>query len=127
MKALEKVDKDAIKLRFAVGLDKLLEKSDIKSWKKLAGEAGMEPSHIQKIAAGKVDVALTTNISLAAAFGISYSELAATFEKVTDKDILAFVEKIDIQKKHKGKAKLPLKPTSKKAKKRTSNNTLKYL
>lgn len=108
MKALEKSDKDAIKLRFAVGLSKLLEKSDMKSWKKLAREAGMEPSHIQKIAAGKVDVALTTNISLAAAFGISYPELAGTYEQVTEKDIQEFLEKAEVQKKHKGKPKLPL-------------------
>ena len=116
MKALEKSDKDAIKLRFAVGLTKLLEKSEIKSWKKLAKEAGMEPSHIQKIAAGKVDVALTTNISLANAFGISYLELASTYENVTDQDIHAFIEKIEIQRKHKGKSKLPLPTTGKKHK-----------
>ena len=108
MKALEKSDKDAIKLRFAVGLSKLLQKSDIKSWKKLAKEAGMEPSHIQKIAAGKVDVALTTNISLAAAFAISYTELAATYENVTEKDIQEFREKSETLRKHKGKSKLPL-------------------
>ncbi len=117
MKALEKSDKDAIKLRFAVGLSKLLEKSDIKSWKKLAKEAGMEPSHVQKIAAGKVDVALTTNISLASAFGISYSELAETYERVTEKEIQEFLEKAEAQKKHKGKTKMPLKSVRKKAKK----------
>src|ERR1700754_2757737 len=108
MKALEKSDKDAIKLRFAVGLSKLLEKSEIKSWKKLAKEAGMEPSHIQKIAAGKVDVALTTNISLAAAFGLSYTEIASNYERVTEKDIQEFLEKAEAQRKHKGKSKLPL-------------------
>jgi|GEM_PF-2938308 len=118
MKALEKSDKDAIKLRFAVGLSKLLEKSDLKSWKKLAREAGMEPSHIQKIAAGKVDVALTTNISLAAAFRISYSELAATYEQITEKDIQEFLEKVEMQKKHKGKAKLPISITQKREKKK---------
>ncbi|MDO6434805.1 helix-turn-helix transcriptional regulator [Flavitalea sp. BT771] len=114
MKALEKSDKDAIKLRFAVGLSKLLEKSDIKSWKKLAKEAGMEPSHIQKIAAGKVDVALTTNISLAAAFGITYPELAETYEHVTEKDIQEFLEKAEAQKKLKGKSKHPLSSPIKK-------------
>jgi transcriptional regulator with XRE-family HTH domain len=108
MKALDKSEKDAIKLRFAVGLSKLLEKSGIRSWKKLAREAGMEPSHIQKIAAGKVDAALTTNISLAAAFGITYLELAATYERVSDKDIQEFIERQETQRKHKGKPKLPL-------------------
>jgi transcriptional regulator with XRE-family HTH domain len=108
MKPLEKSDKDAIKLRFAVGLSKLLEASEIKSLKKLAKEAGMEPSHIQKIAAGKVDVALTTGVSLAAAFGISYTELAATFERATEKDIREFLEKQEALKKHKGVPKLPL-------------------
>jgi len=108
MKAQEKSDKDAIKLRFAVGLSKLLEKSGIKSLKKLARDGGMEPSHIQKIASGKVDVTLTTSISLAAAFGISYAELAATYERVTDKDIREFLDNQETQKKHKGKPKLPL-------------------
>jgi len=112
MKALEKSDKDIIKLRFAVGLSKLLEKSELKSLKKLAREAGMEPSHIQKIAAGLVDVALTTNISLAAAFHISYTELAATYEQVTDRDIQQFLEKQEALKKHKGKPKLPLATSS---------------
>jgi transcriptional regulator with XRE-family HTH domain len=107
MKPLEKSDKDAIKLRFAVGLSKLLAKSEIKSWKKLAREAGMEPSHIQKIASGKVDVALTTNISLATAFQISYAELAATYEQVTDKDVQEFLENKMELKKHKGKPKIP--------------------
>jgi transcriptional regulator with XRE-family HTH domain len=114
MKALEKSDKEAIKLRFAVGLSKLLEKSNIKSWKKLAKEAGMEPSHIQKIAAGKVDVALTTNISLAAAFGITYPVLAETYENVTEKDIQEFLEKAEVQKKHKGNPKAPLTSSAKK-------------
>jgi transcriptional regulator with XRE-family HTH domain len=108
MKPLEKSDKDAIKLRFAVGLSKLMDKSDIKSWKHLAREAGMEPSHVQKIASGKVDVALTTNIALTSAFGISYVELAAAYQNVTDADVQKFLEKIDIQKKLKGKSKLPL-------------------
>ena len=108
MKPLEKAEKDAIKLRFAVGLSKLLEKSDFKSLKKLAREAGMEPSHIQKIAAGKVDVALTTNISLASAFGISFTELAATFDQVTEREIQDFLEKREELKKHKGAPKLPL-------------------
>ena len=117
MKPLEKSDKDAIKLRFAVGLSKLLENSEFKSLKKLAREAGMEPSHIQKIAAGKVDVALTTNISLAAAFSISYTELAATFEQVTESDIQEFLEKQETLKKHKGVPKLPLVSSSAKNRK----------
>jgi transcriptional regulator with XRE-family HTH domain len=121
MKPLEKSDKDAIKLRFAVGLSKLLESSEFKSLKKLAREAGMEPSHIQKIAAGKVDVALTTNISLAAAFGVSYSELAATFERVTERDIQEFLENREKLKKHKGVPKLPLSSSA--AKKRNKRGS----
>ena len=121
MKPLEKSDKDAIKLRFAVGLNKLLEKSEIKSLKKLAREAGMEPSHIQKIAAGKVDVALSTNISLAMAFGITYSELATTYERVTDKDIQEFIEIKESQKQNKGKLKLPLSSVRPNTKKRKAN------
>ena|ERR1700744_5954591 len=116
MKALEKSDKDAIKLRFAVGLSKLLEKSEIKSWKKLAKEAGMEPSHIQKIAVGKVDVALTTSISLATAFGMSFSEFASAYEQVSEKDIQDYIIKLEFQKQHKGKSKLPVVIRKKNAK-----------
>jgi transcriptional regulator with XRE-family HTH domain len=108
MKPLEKQEKDAIKLRYAVALSKLLEKSEIKSLKKLAHEAGMEPSHVQKIAAGSVDVALTTNFALARAFGISYTDFAATFERVAEKDIQDFIQKQEKLRKHKGKPKLPL-------------------
>ena len=120
MKALEKSEKDAIKLRFAVALSKLLEKNGIKSWKKLAKEAGMEPSHIQKIAAGKVDVALTTTISLASAFGISYSEFAGFYEQVTEKEIQEFLKTTELQKKHKGNLKLPLSTANKEDTKRKS-------
>jgi transcriptional regulator with XRE-family HTH domain len=117
MKPLEKSDKEAIKLRFAVGLNKLLLKSEISSLKKLARESGMEPSHIQKIAAGKVDVSLTTAISLATAFGISYSELATSYEGVKPDDIQKYLDEAKLRKEHKGKAKIPVKKSTGKGKK----------
>jgi plasmid maintenance system antidote protein VapI len=113
MKAQEKADKNAIKLRFAAALYKVLSNSSIGSFRKLAKEAGMEPSHIQKISVGQLDVTLTTSIAIANALGISYAELATAYDLVTDKDISAFLQTLEAQKRNKGKAKLPLIPAKK--------------
>ena len=123
MKALEKSDKDAIKLRFATALNQAHKQSTIDSWKKLAKEAGMEPSHIQKISVGLLDVSLTTTVAIANALGLSYYDLAHIYHSVTDRDIQDYREKLDAQRKHKGKSKTPLSPnkysiSNKKAKKR---------
>jgi len=121
MKALEKSDKTAIKLRFAAALSKQLDKSGIKSWKKLAEAAGMEPSHIQKISVGKVDVVLTTSIAIANAFKMSYTELSAVYDQVSEEDVQVYIEQLEAQKNLKGKAKLPL-PTHKKKKLKRKND-----
>ena len=105
MKALEKADKQDIKIRYATGLAKALEDSPIKSWRKLAKEAGMESAHIQKISVGKLDVATTTNVALANALGITYTALAAYYDAVTDADIDQFLENLKKQKKIRGKKK----------------------
>ena len=86
MKAQEKDEKDEIKFRFAVALYKALKDSSLTSFRKLAKEAGMEPAHIQKIAAGKLDVTLTTNIAINKALGIKYSQLAEYYDNVTPAD-----------------------------------------
>jgi predicted transcriptional regulator len=109
MKALEKEDKKRIKFRFAVGLYKALQDSHIKSFRKLAKEAGMEPAHIQRISVGKVDVTLTTNIAIAEALKISYSVLAVYYDNVTDDDTVIFLKYLSEQKKLRGKKKKALK------------------
>jgi plasmid maintenance system antidote protein VapI len=113
MKAQEKADKTTIKFRFAAALYKALSNSSIESFRKLAKEAGMEPSHIQKISVGQLDVTLTTSIAIANALGISYAELATAYDQVTEREITAFMQTLEAQKKNKGKAKLPLAPGKK--------------
>jgi len=120
MKAQEKADKTAIKLRFAAALYKALSNSSIESFRKLAKEAGMEPSHIQKISVGQLDVTLTTSIAIAHALGMSFTELANAYDRVTEEDIQEFIQILVAQKKNKGKAKLPLSPPKKAGKKKKS-------
>ena len=103
MKALEKGDKNRIKLRFAAGLYKALKASSWKSFRKLAEEAGMEPAHIQKISAAKLDITLTTCISIATALNISYTDFASYYDMVTEKDIEEFSEHLASQIRVKGK------------------------
>ncbi|OJW35495.1 MAG: hypothetical protein BGO54_04085 [Sphingobacteriales bacterium 46-32] len=105
MKAQEREEKVAIKFRYAVGLYKALKNSSLKSFRKLAKEAGMEPAHIQKISVGKLDVSLTTNIAIAQALGISYTDLSAYYDGVTETDTQEFREYLEKQKILKGKEK----------------------
>lgn len=105
MKALEKEEKDNIKLQYAVGLYKALKNSSFKSYRQLAKEAGMEPAHMQKIAVGKLDVTLTTNVAIATALGITYTELAAYFDGITENDTEDFILYLEEQKQLRGKKK----------------------
>ena len=109
MKALEKEDKDKIKFNYAVGLYKALKNSQWTSFRKLAKEAGMEPAHIQKISVGNLDVSLTTNIAIATALNISYTELAAYYDGVNENDTQEFIRYLEDQKQLRGKAKIKLK------------------
>ena len=105
MKTLEKADKQQIKLRYATALAKAMGDSPLSSFRKLAKEAGMEPAHIQKIATGKLDVAVTTSVAIAAALGISYAALAAYYDQVTEKDIADYVVLLQKQQAIRGKKK----------------------
>jgi len=104
MKAQDKEEKDRIKFRFAAGLHLALKNSKLNSFRKLAKEAGMEPAHIQKISVGKLDISLTKSIAIAAALGISYTELASYYDNVTDKDIQDFLKLLNSQRKSRGKS-----------------------
>jgi hypothetical protein len=74
----------------------------------------MEPSHIQKISVGQLDVSLTTTVAIANALELSYYELAYIYHNVTESDIQEYKEKLEAQRLHKGKNKTPL-PSKKKS------------
>ncbi|WP_126246209.1 helix-turn-helix domain-containing protein [Chitinophaga rhizosphaerae] len=105
MKPLELEEKIEIKLRYATALHKAFKASGLKSFRKIASLAGMEPSHIQRIASGKNDVTLTTNVAISKALGITYGEFARYFDEVTSSDIQEFVKYLDAQKKSASKSK----------------------
>jgi transcriptional regulator with XRE-family HTH domain len=113
MNKLETEITKAIKLRFAVGLHKALKDSALKSYRKLAKEAELEPAHIQKIANGKKDISLTTTIAIAKALGITYSKLSAYYDNVTEKDTQEFLIYLEKQKQLRGKEKIPEKAKKK--------------
>lgn len=99
MKAKGSEEKKKIKLRFAVGLSKALEKSQFGSFRDLSIHLGFEPSHIQRIATGKVDIALTTSIALAEGLGITYQKLSSYYDDVTDVEIKMFLELLSSRKR----------------------------
>ena len=105
MSGQTKAEKQAIKLRYATGLYKALKKSSFKSFRKMAEAGDMEPSHIQKISVGKVNVTLTVNVAIANALGITYSELAEYYDGVTEKDTHEFLEYLAKQKSIRGNKK----------------------
>ena len=102
MKPQDKEDKDLIKLKYAAGLHKALKERSIKSYRKLAAADGMEPAHVHRIVRGRIDVALTTNIAIAKALGMTYAQLAGYYDGVTQQDIDEYVE-AEKQKSVKGK------------------------
>jgi hypothetical protein len=99
MKAKEKGEKSLIRLRYAVALEKALKASKFNSFRDLALHIGFEPSHIQRISSGKVDVVLTTNISLAEGFDLTFAQLSAFYDKVTQDDMNAFLKEKEAKRK----------------------------
>ncbi|RPE05358.1 hypothetical protein EGT74_23505 [Chitinophaga lutea] len=65
----------------------------------------MEAAHVQKLSRGKIDAALTTNIAVAKALGISYTQLAAYFDGVTQQDIDEYLAELEKLKKAAAKKK----------------------
>ncbi|MDB5229610.1 MAG: hypothetical protein JWN76_415 [Chitinophagaceae bacterium] len=115
MKAKEKEEKENIKLRYAVGLANALKKSQYKSFRDFALNIGFEPSYMQRIASGKVDIALSTSISLAEGLGISYAILSNYYDEVQETEIKDFLKEQNRNKRKKGL--ISKKKTSKRAKK----------
>jgi transcriptional regulator with XRE-family HTH domain len=102
MKAQNKAEQDRIKMRFAAALHKAIKNSSLDSYRQLAKEAGMESAHIQKISTGKLDLSLTKIIAISDALGLSFADLADFYVKVTDKDMEAFLQSLEMQKKIRG-------------------------
>ena len=73
--------KESIKIAFAKHLTDLLEQYRLKqnlnraSLRKLAGRSNLEYSQVQRIFKGKVDVSLTTIVSLAEGLEVSLSKI----------------------------------------------------
>ena len=103
MKAQNKAEKDRIKLRFAAAVHKALKDSKLDSYRQLAKEAGMESAHIQKISTGKLDLSLTKIIAISDALGLSFADLADFYVKLTEKDMEAFLQSLELQKNIRGK------------------------
>ena len=109
MKPKEKREKLNIKLRFAVGLEKALKNSEFESFRQLALHIGFEPAHIQRIATAKVDIALSSAISLAEGLGLSFAQLATYYDNVTEADIRKFLEGQEARKRKPTKKVTPRK------------------
>lgn len=107
MKPKEKREKLNIKLRFAAGLEKALKNSGFSSFRQLALHIGFEPAHIQRIATAKVDIALSSAVSLAEGLGISYTELASYYDGVTESDIRKFLEQQESRRRKPAKKSKP--------------------
>jgi hypothetical protein len=101
MKAKDQEEKDLIKLRFAVALDKAMQNLEIPSVRNLSLQANMEPAHLQRIATGQVDVSLVTIITIIEALNIMPSDFFTFFDAVTDKDIKEYHKKLEKQRKEK--------------------------
>lgn len=99
MKPKERAEKLQIKLRFAAGLEKALKNSEFDSFRQLALTIGFETSHIQRITTGKVDLTLSSVISLAEVLDISYAELAGYYDSVTDAELQEFIKAIKERKR----------------------------
>ncbi len=91
-----KDEKELIKLRFAVGLEKARGENSLRG---LASDSQLESAHVQRIAAGKVDTVLTTLISLAEGLCLTFAELATYYDEVTEKDIQEYLEKKEEERK----------------------------
>lgn len=103
MGLLENDKKEALRMRFAAALDKAKEASEFASYRELARGAGMDRAHLQKIAAGKKDIELSTLLTLISAIGLSLTDFGKLFEALTEADVRRYREKLAARSKEKGK------------------------
>jgi hypothetical protein len=106
MKAKDKSEKELIKLKYATGLEKALKESQFASFRELSIHISFEPSHIQRISTGKIDVVLTTNVALAEGLGMSLSQFSAYFDNVTEKEMADFAKRMEERKRSSKSSKL---------------------
>ena len=100
---METKDKEAIKHRYAAALYKALKASHFNSYRSLALHCGIEPTHMQKISTGKVDVSTTTNVAIANGLGITYTDYSAYFDMLSEVDIKEFESFIATKLNRRGK------------------------
>lgn len=103
MKAQSEKEKNRIKLLYAVALYKVLKDNPINSIRGLASEAGMEYSHLQRIARGKVNIGIAIHIAIIDALNISFSTFGKYYDDVSESDIQEFNAEIKKLKKLRGK------------------------
>jgi hypothetical protein len=99
VKALTESEKTYVKQRFSVTLTKALKRSPLLSFRGLALTAGMEPSHLQRIATGQSGLLLTTPIPIAERLGLTWAQLADIYVNLTDDEITRYLEEIDSRKR----------------------------
>jgi transcriptional regulator with XRE-family HTH domain len=76
--------KTAIPQKFGKAFKKALDDRGL-TLRGFAASSGMEYAHIQRIAAGKVNLALSSIISLAEGLDMSFAELATYYDKIKTK------------------------------------------
>lgn len=103
MKAKDNSEKESIKLKYATALHYALKNSKFESIRKLATDSGMEYAHLQRVFSGKVDVSLTTSISILEALEIKLSDFFALYETITEKKIKEFSIHQESQKRKREK------------------------
>lgn len=103
MKAQSESEKNRIKFLYAVALYLALKDSSINSLRNLAAVAGMEYSHIQRIARGKVNVSISVHVAILDALQISFSVFGKYYDEITEAEIQEFKNFIKQQQKLKGR------------------------
>jgi transcriptional regulator with XRE-family HTH domain len=84
-------EKEDIKLRFAICLQKVIEDNEM-TLRGLAASSGLEYTNVQRASVGEVNIALTTIIALAEGLNITPSKLFQYYEKVSQNEINDFKE-----------------------------------
>jgi len=105
MKAQSEKEKNRIKFLYAVALHKALKDNPINSIRGLSSEAGMEYSHLQRIARGKVNTSMSIHIAIIDALKMSFADFGKYYDEITEIDIQEFKDEIKQQQKLRGRKK----------------------
>ena len=99
---MENREKNDIKLKFGLALRNAVADSKL-SLRELSASSEMEFSNVQRIAAGKVNLAITSLIALSEGLNISPSKLLFYFEKITEEELKDAKETMKASAKRKKK------------------------